>query len=384
METTNQKKRLKVVYIGKDLTISKAMKAIENFEIIFYPYSNPILAYHDLTQHHANCDLIICDQKIQGLDLVSFFEKLTHLPAKKYLYGNQEIAPKFIQKLKSNQIDDVFSSPLQVEALSQRLNYIFKTNLQKVSATSKEKNIVSLKRIFDIFLAASSLLLLSPIFLFTALAIKLDSKGPVFFTSKRVGTAYKVFDFYKFRTMKTGAENLIDSLKNLNQYQIKEEEIATSCKKCEELGRPCSELLQIDEMEICENFYHLKQENEKTSFVKFKNDPRVTKLGEFLRKTSIDELPQLLNILKGDMSFVGNRPLPIYEAEQLTSDQWALRFMAPAGLTGLWQVRKRGKSEMSEEERKMLDNSYARNRSFLKDILLIFQTIPALTQKENV
>jgi lipopolysaccharide/colanic/teichoic acid biosynthesis glycosyltransferase len=118
--------------------------------------------------------------------------------------------------------------------------------------------------------------------------------------------------------------------------------------------------------------------------VKFKNDPRVTKLGEFLRKTSIDELPQLLNILKGDMSFVGNRPLPIYEAEQLTSDQWALRFMAPAGLTGLWQVRKRGKAEMSEEERKMLDNSYARNHSFIKDIILIFQTIPALTQKENV
>jgi lipopolysaccharide/colanic/teichoic acid biosynthesis glycosyltransferase len=384
METTNQKKRLKVVYIGKDLNISKAMKAIENFEIIFYPYSNPILAYHDLTHHQANCDLIICDQKIQGLDIVSFFEKLTHLPAKKYLYGNQDLSPKLIHVLKLIQIDDVFSSPLQAEALSQRLNYIFNTNLQKVSTTSKEKNIVSIKRLFDICLAASSLLVLSPLLLFTAIAIKLDSKGPVFFTSKRVGTAYKVFDFYKFRTMKTGAENLIDSLKNLNQYQIKEEEIATSCKKCEELGRPCSELLQIDEMEICENFYHLKQENEKTSFVKFKNDPRVTKLGEFLRKTSIDELPQLLNILKGDMSFVGNRPLPIYEAEQLTSDQWALRFMAPAGLTGLWQVRKRGKAEMSEEERKMLDNSYARNRSFLKDILLIFQTIPALTQKENV
>ena len=118
--------------------------------------------------------------------------------------------------------------------------------------------------------------------------------------------------------------------------------------------------------------------------MKFKDDPRVTKLGAFLRKSSIDELPQLLNILKGDMSFVGNRPLPLYEAEQLTSDEWSERFNAPAGLTGLWQVSKRGKADMSEEERKQLDNTYARTHSFFGDILLILRTFPALTQKESV
>ena len=84
------------------------------------------------------------------------------------------------------------------------------------------------------------------------------------------------------------------------------------------------------------------------------------------------------------MSFVGNRPLPLYEAEQLTTDKWSLRFNAPAGLTGLWQVSKRGKSDMSEEERKELDNTYARTHTFLGDIKLIFRTFPALTQKENV
>ena len=121
------------------------------------------------------------------------------------------------------------------------------------------------------------------------------------------------------------------------------------------------------------------------TFIKIKDDPRVTKVGKFIRNTSIDELPQLLNVLKGDMSIVGNRPLPLYEAEMLTSDDWSERFMGPAGITGLWQVEKRGKKgAMSEEERKALDNQYARTYSFWGDIKLILRTIPAVFQKENV
>jgi len=119
--------------------------------------------------------------------------------------------------------------------------------------------------------------------------------------------------------------------------------------------------------------------------MKFQNDPRVTKVGQILRSTSIDELPQFINILKGDMSLVGNRPLPMYEAEQLMRDESAFRFMAPAGLTGLWQVTKRGKKgEMSAQERIDLDNIYAKNFGFIYDIKLIFKTIPALFQQENV
>lgn len=120
------------------------------------------------------------------------------------------------------------------------------------------------------------------------------------------------------------------------------------------------------------------------AFIKLKNDPRVTKVGKILRNTSIDELPQLWNVFIGDMSIVGNRPLPLYEAEKLTTDKYAMRFMAPAGITGLWQVEKRGKGEMSSEERMMLDNSYAETHSFTNDIKLILKTIPALFQKENV
>jgi lipopolysaccharide/colanic/teichoic acid biosynthesis glycosyltransferase len=121
------------------------------------------------------------------------------------------------------------------------------------------------------------------------------------------------------------------------------------------------------------------------TFIKIENDPRITRIGRFIRNTSIDELPQLYNVLKGDMSIVGNRPLPMYEAEKITTDQFALRFIAPAGITGLWQVTKRGKGgPMSEEERMELDNQYAKTYSFWNDIKLILKTIPALFQKENV
>src|ERR1700692_3772200 len=94
-------------------------------------------------------------------------------------------------------------------------------------------------------------------------------------------------------------------------------------------------------------------------FFKINNDPRITKVGAFLRNTSLDELPQLLNVLLGNMSLVGNRPLPLYEAATLTTDDWAKRFMAPAGITGLWQIKKRGKEDMSVEERINLDIVYA-------------------------
>ena len=128
-----------------------------------------------------------------------------------------------------------------------------------------------------------------------------------------------------------------------------------------------------------------KEEDNNNAFVKIENDPRVTKVGKFIRKYSIDELPQLFNILRGDMSIVGNRPLPLYEAEKLTADVNIDRFMAPAGLTGLWQVEERGKGgNMSAEERKQLDIYYGRNYNFLMDMKIIFRTLTAFIQKDNV
>ena len=145
--------------------------------------------------------------------------------------------------------------------------------------------------------------------------------------------------------------------------------------------------MRIDADKEIDSVKHLNQYKTKgkSSFLKIENDPRITKIGKFLRNSSFDELPQLINVLIGEMSLVGNRPLPLYEAEQLTRDQWAKRFLAPAGITGLWQVTKRGKAGgMSEEERMALDIMYAEKSSFIFDLGIMIKTIPALFQKENV
>jgi hypothetical protein len=145
-------------------------------------------------------------------------------------------------------------------------------------------------------------------------------------------------------------------------------------------------MLVGDDFVVAESDFAKKKEEEiNNAFVKIENDPRVTKVGRFIRKYSIDELPQLFNILKGDMSIVGNRPLPLYEAEKLTADSNIDRFMAPAGLTGLWQVEERGKGgAMSAEERKQLDITYGQTYNFALDMKIIFRTLTSFIQKENV
>jgi len=244
-----------------------------------------------------------------------------------------------------------------------------------------------LKRIFDLIVSSLALLMLSPLFLLVAIIIRLESKGPVFYYSWRIGTGFQAFKFYKFRSMFTGADAKLKELKHLNQYGAGAENIESSeATENDLLEYGGSGLLYTDGKALTEEeFRQLKKEKDGATFIKIKDDPRVTRVGKFIRNTSIDELPQLYNVLIGDMSIVGNRPLPLYEAEKITTDRFARRFLAPAGITGLWQVTKRGsKGDMSEEERMMLDNDYARDYSFRRDIKLILKTIPALLQKENV
>ncbi|MDP5093358.1 MAG: sugar transferase [Polaribacter sp.] len=255
------------------------------------------------------------------------------------------------------------------------------------------------KRIFDIVVASTVLLIASPFLLLIILAIRLESKGKVYYISKRVGR--KTFDFYKLRSMRTGSDELLKKLAaEKNQY--KKEEVKSEvnlldipCPKCSALpeGETCSPIMYIDTHQICDYWFNIqKREAAKSNstFVKIVDDPRITKVGKFIRNTSIDELPQLINVLKGDMSIVGNRPLPVYEAEMLTGDDLSKRFLAPPGITGLWQVELRGKGgKMSEEERMRLDNEYADqfvgdNYSFWYDIKLILRTIPALFQSDTV
>lgn len=243
----------------------------------------------------------------------------------------------------------------------------------------------AVKRIFDILAASVLLLLLSPLFLIVAMLIKIGSKGPVFYASKRVGERYHTFDFYKFRSMRTDADQLLEKMKEQNQYGSKEkkqqpaEALFTWATDADDFH------LVGDEGFVTQDNWKEKQKDEEAqTFVKFKNDPRITRIGHFIRNTSIDELPQLVNVLKGDMSLVGNRPLPLYEAAKLTSDDAIGRFMAPAGITGLWQVTERGKGEGSVESRQRLDVEYARDCSLFLDIKILFMTPMALFQQENV
>jgi lipopolysaccharide/colanic/teichoic acid biosynthesis glycosyltransferase len=250
-------------------------------------------------------------------------------------------------------VHDFYIYPFSMSDLRERLNFLVKFKLIKPKLVEISK-VVDMeyhmppgKRFMDVFISGAMILVLSPVMLAIVIAIKLGSKGPVIYKSRRVGTGYQVFDFYKFRSMRVDADKMLVELSTQNQYAN-------------------------------------ANQGTKASFVKIKDDPRVTKLGNFLRNSSLDELPQLFNILFGNMSLVGNRPLPVYEAEMLTSNEWSMRFLGPAGLTGLWQITKRGKLDMSERERKKLDNFYAQNYSFWLDLKILMKTVPALLQKEKV
>lgn len=265
------------------------------------------------------------------------------------------------------------------------------------------------KRIFDIVFSLIAIFVLSPLFVIIAGLIWFEDKGKVFYSQKRTGSNFKIFNFYKFRSMYSDADKRLKELSKLNQYEIINEEtnnidfqnITVSEKGIiidnntlindddvinDEGIISENDLLFGDDYSVVANDFAVFQKNNKeNSFKKLENDPRITKSGRFIRKYSIDELPQLFNILKGDMSIVGNRPLPLYEAELLTDDNSIERFIAPAGLTGLWQVEKRGDAgKLSAEERKQLDVKYAKDFSFFLDIKIIFKTFTAFIQKGNV
>lgn len=301
--------------------------------------------------------VIVCDTLINETSTISEIGQLKHIDN----YAETKIiflTPNYSQEEMKLSIEagaaDYFSSDLSCSDLMMRINFLLKISELSENEFIEDEIVHKdlkpkfwrLKRVFDIAVSSTLLILSSPILFLVAIAIKMDSRGPIFYTSKRAGKGYQIFDFYKFRTMRKDADSMVGDMLHMNQYS--------------------------------------DSEDNKSVFFKVKNDPRITKLGNFLRKTSLDEVPQLYNVLKGDMSLVGNRPLPLYEAEKLTQDQWALRFLAPAGITGLWQVSKRGKAEMSEEERVNLDMEYAEKNSFFYDLKIMMKTPNALLQKEQV
>jgi len=211
-----------------------------------------------------------------------------------------------------------------------------RTNNEGNEEMNKSFSYFFIKRIIDLVFSILGIILLSPIMLITAIAIKIESKGPVIFSQIRVGKDGKHFKMYKFRSMVQNAEELKEKLLSQN-----------------EMSGP---------------------------MFKMKEDPRITKVGKFIRKTSIDELPQLFNVIKGDMSLVGPRPNLPKEVAQF-SEYHKLKLKAKPGLTCYWQVM--GRNSIGFEEWMELDIKYIRERSIWLDLKLIFRTFFVLFGDKN-
>lgn len=196
---------------------------------------------------------------------------------------------------------------------------------------------LTIKRIIDIILSFIALILLLPILIIIAIIIKIDSKGPVIYKHKRLGKNGKTIGIYKFRTM---VENADEVFKNFTEEQKKEYE----------------------------------------EFYKLENDPRVTRIGDILRKTSLDELPQIINILKGDMSIIGPRPVVVKEIDKFGNLKDKYLSVLP-GLTGWWACN--GRSSTTYDERIKLEMYYIDNQSLKLDIKCFFKTIMVVLKKEG-
>ncbi|MEM1336768.1 MAG: sugar transferase [Bacteroidota bacterium] len=346
-------------------------------------------------------DGILCENQLPAEDLKQFQHYLISVfdPAKKIplVVLADKVSKKEKLKTLENGFDDIFLHPISFHQVLERISFLkaLKQNLRQEQISEGQNTVLRYKtgfwkRSFDIAVAGTVLLLAAPFLLLVILAIRLESKGKVYYISKRVGTSYRIFNFLKLRSMYPDADKRLKEFQHLNQYahdlddKVAEDQIALS-----ENDQQGAKLFG-DDAEVYENEHNEKRKRDaENTFVKFDNDPRITKVGKIIRKLSIDELPQLINVLRGDMSIVGNRPLPLYEAEMLTTDEWTERFNGPAGITGLWQVEARGKSsKMSPEERKQLDIKYVEyansKYAFLIDLWIVLRTFKAVFQKENV
>jgi len=397
---------IKILYIGGELETITALERNDYFSVHNEP--NGLKAFQWMTnwkfrvfdpQKRLECyrdiEAIVCETNLPGLNGLALFQEMQKKGLNKDLffiliaaYPNEQLKKKSL----AMGIHGYLSKPVNDRLIYDRIHYLKNFRPIENLRTTPEGIIIQpyktpfVKRTFDILVSSISLILLSPILLLTIIAIRIESKGKAIYVSKRVGVNFKTFNFYKFRSMYEDAEQRLREVSHLNQYAAldNESELLT-CPLCAKLpeGKLCSPAYYYDGERVCEHLA-IKRQNAKKAFWKIQDDPRITKVGKFIRNTSIDELPQLINVIKGNMSIVGNRPLPVYEAQALTKSRWARRFFAAAGLTGLWQVEFRSRRGfMSEEERFVLDNIYARKNSFLGDLLLLIRTIPVLFQRTN-
>lgn len=272
----------------------------------------------------ANLDVLpdylrnhVVDEVLIALPLKSYYQQASHIVA---LCEEQGIIVRYVSDLFNPK--GAYSRAEQFESALMISHYIGAMNGRSML----------LKRILDLSLSLIGLIILLPLLLVTALTVRITSPGPILFRQERVGLNKRIFRLYKFRTMIADAETKMAELEHLN-----------------EVSGPV---------------------------FKIKDDPRITPIGMILRKTSIDEMPQLFNVLKGDMSLVGPRPLPLRDYQGFNQDWHRRRFSVRPGITGLWQVN--GRSNISFEQWMKFDIQYIDHWTLWLDLKILFRTIPAV------
>jgi len=366
---TNSKEKLKILHIGADPEFLSPV-IFENHLVEIETMDNVFSVSQWITAKGLP-DAIVCERILPGCNGFDFYDfwidKFDSEKKTPFIMLDDEKNEDTVTRALQKGIELVFVKPISSETLISKILILkqakISSNLEMGSGMNAFKPFKPslLKRTFDIVSASILLVLVSPILLIFSIAIRLESKGKVFYISKRVGSGFNVFDIFKLRSMYINADKRLKELAHLTEYS----ETADSHAK------------------MATN--HIYRKN--STMV---GDPRITKIGKIIRKLNIDELPQLINVLKGDISMVGNRPLPIYEAELLTTGDWTDRFDSPAGITGPWKVVTRRKLlSMSHEERNSLQNKYSEiagrsQYSFWKDMWIVFRTIPAIFKKKNI
>ena len=393
---------MRILYVGKKSVFTDQLQSHQDNQVEIY--RDEIDAMRSL-KDNSTFDVICAEFKLPIRNGFEFLKKVKSNKNLKYISCillQEKYDPFILQEAFKIGIDDYYSlNNYSSDQVTERIMSLGNDKLQARKGFSKTKRlsykIPSSKRLFDILMASIFLLILSPVLLITMIAIRIESKGKVYYRVKRVGRG--TFYLYKFRSVKLGTDKSFKELtKNKNQYlkakPTKKKEEVSFCHNCAELSKEqysCN-LLHDEEKVICEKlFLQNKKEEEKESsrFIKIANEPQITKVGKFIRKARINNLLQLINVIKGDMSLVGNKPLHIYEAETLTNDQLSKRFLVPAGITGLWQVKlKRKEGSNYEAERTKLDNKYAdyfinNNYLFWLDISILLRSIPVLLRKST-
>lgn len=373
MEKDN-KGKLKILHMGADPEFLSPF-VYESFLVQIETVDNPFSVSQWIINNGLP-DGLICENDLPGGDGFGFydfwtdqFDREKRIP---FILLEEDKTQESVLKASERKME-VYIKSTSAETLIERILVLRKNVFVPDYEMIPEMKAFSpyqlswLKRTFDIITASICLLIVSPILLIFIIAIRLETKGNVFYPSKRVGAGFNVFDFYKLRSMYTRADKRLKELAHLNE--LNKEATAIQTEKANQTAPSLN-----------------RQGNgiNPTS----QGDSRITKVGYIMRHLNIDELPQLFNVIKGDISMVGNRPLPIYEAELLTTDDWNDRFHSPAGITGIWKVVSRRKlRSMSHEERNSLQNKYSeiskRPNSFWNDIWIIIQTIPVLFNKDN-